>query len=218
MSHYRELEFVPEAFKTEDEADVQADRSWNPDKIGPLSRCNKCFNLMNGPKAYCSRCGHISTVFNAPDNCKAKFPYCSNHKDRLAVGWCDLHAKPICEKCDSEGKDPEDYFDYTVNLECKDCVAESKALKKAYSEKLKKTGSCSKHSTNKAIVNCKSCKMPLCKNCAYNLTYIVIVKKNLFKKIEEDINEGPYCLGCVRSTEHGLVRDKTARWSHVVQL
>jgi hypothetical protein len=217
MSYPREFTFVPESSRSEDFVDIQPNISWNPEKLGPLSCCIKCFKLMNGTKAFCSRCGHISTIFNAPDNCKTKLKYCSNHKGRLAVGWCDLHAKPICENCDSQGIKLEDYYDYTVNLNCKNCLAEANVLKNAFLKDLEKTGSCCKHSTNRAIFSCISCDLPLCKNCAYNLSYSVTIKKNVFQKVTNDFAEGSYCLGCLRTSTHWIDRDSTSTWSHVAQ-
>ncbi len=193
-----------DAYKTERKA-VQVDTMWNADTIGPAYFCIYCFHENKDYPAYCSHCGHVSTIYKAPSDVK-KFTRCHNHKDKNAVGWCALCAKPICEICDSEGKKPDDYFDYTVNLKCKTCVEESNRLQQEHEQHVIAEKACSRHEEIDYINKCTTCGTQMCSNCSYGL---VTIKGRFFKS--EEVT-GPYCLLCLRQARVEKTSSNSGSW------
>ncbi len=173
-----------------EEKNIKSDQMWDADTVGPVFFCIYCFHKMTDYPAYCSHCGHTNTIYKAPKNVRDQ-KYCNVHSQKLAVGWCALCAKPICELCDSQGKNPSEYFDYTVNLKCKSCLDKSEKLAQDHEGHLK-NGVCCRHEDVKAVNNCITCNSPICENCSYSLETSNGI---FFKKIE---NYGPYCLTCLR--------------------
>lgn len=184
---------------------IKSSKIWDANIIGPVVFCIFCFHELKDYPTYCTYCGHVSMIFKAPNDVR-KQNWCYKHTNKTAVGWCALCAKSICEVCDNKGKKPSEYFDYTVNLKCKDCVKRIKVLETEYNNHLKKSGSCCRHEDIKAVYRCKVCNSSLCTNCAYSSE---LTKGSIFKKIEID---GPFCLPCLRTDKVKKARSSKFNW------
>jgi hypothetical protein len=161
---------------------------WDPNEIGPTDRCIKCFTPYNDDYAFCSYCGHISTVFKTPyEISRVK---CYKHSDQNAIGYCCLCAEPICDECNSKD---DQHFSFTAGFKdlyyCKDCKTKQKEIEHNFNETTIKQGLCSKHHNIKAQFECIKCGLILCSNCAY------FTNRGWFRK---RIGKGPYCLACFR--------------------
>lgn len=194
-----------------DQKNTQSNRMWDADAVGPVYFCIYCFHIQKDYPAYCSHCGHANTVYKAPSNVEKKFARCYIHPLKQAVGWCDLCARGICEKCDNNGKDPKDYFAYTVNLQCKNCVAKSKELENEHKKHVSEKGVCYRHEDIKSLTKCTGCGIQLCGNCSYAT---VATKGFLLRK---KIIEGPFCLTCLRGQRVRLTGHNKGNWKPYFQ-
>lgn len=169
------------------------ERIWNPSEIGPFGHCMKCFEPLGEDFAYCSRCGHVSTVFDTP--AEATGIRCQRHTTVNAIAYCCLCADPICERCNS--KDSQGFSmaaGFRELYRCVRCVQERKELERQFKEHTEQHGACAKHRDTKAIFDCIRCDLLLCNQCSYFRNKGWIRKR---------LGDGPYCLACFRSVTLG---------------
>jgi len=161
---------------------------WDPSEVGPFDRCIKCFTLYNDNFAFCSFCGHVSTVFDTPRETSGV--KCHIHSSIQVIGCCCLCAEPICEDC----KEKEHYSiagGFHNLYYCRNCVKKAEDIKKEFSRKTKEQKLCAKHHDRKASFDCIECGLALCNECSY------FTNKGWFRK---KLGEGSYCLSCFRKT------------------
>ena len=164
----------------------EAERPWDPTEIGPMDRCLRCFTPLSEAKAYCSYCGHISTVFSG--YVEAGTAKCSIHPENSAVGICCLCDEAICSNC----SDPErQHFSLSAGgrelYYCVNCVADSENIAAQFENS--NNNCCAKHHSAKSDRRCKDCDLPLCPDCSYYMDKGWIRKKQ---------GDGPFCLSCFR--------------------
>ena len=161
--------------------------TWDPNEVGPFDKCIKCFTPYNNDFAFCSFCGHVSTVFDTPRDATGE--KCHKHKRVQAIGFCCLCAEPICDDC----KEKEHYSiagGFRDLYYCRSCVRKAEDIKNEFKNKTKEQRLCAKHHDSKASFECVECGLSICSKCAY------FTNKGLFRK---KLGDGPYCLACFRS-------------------
>jgi hypothetical protein len=167
--------------------------SWDPNVVGPVDRCLRCWTPIAQDLAYCATCGHATLVFHS-------LPLedgepCSVHNDRAAEWTCCLCERPICRECCALETHP--FTTVGPLWHCQHCIDAAKAIEAKYFRTLAERNCCSKHTDLPTAFTCKRCGLPLCLSCAY------FTAKGLFKK---RVNDGPYCLGCFRMATVGRER------------
>ncbi len=168
----------------------------DPNEIGPIGVCLRCFVRESEDYAFCLNCGRKQSPFDA-----SFYPAdgaCHLHPQKEAIGYCCLCAHPVCKDClEREG--------YSIaapgpRYYCKACVERSREIEARYFAELKASGCCGKHTGVPAIAFCTDCGLPLCRSCAY------FKVSGLFRRKR---GEGPFCLVCFRMKTLGSGR---RRW------
>jgi len=159
--------------------------SWNPNVVGPLDQCSRCWTPIAQDLAYCVTCGHVSLAFNSLPLDHGE--PCNVHKDRAAEWTCCLCQRPICRECCAKETNP--FTSFGPLWHCRDCINSAKTIEVKYFKTLAEKNCCSKHMHVLSAFTCKSCGLPLCPSCAY------FTAKGIFRK---NPNDGPYCLSCFR--------------------
>jgi hypothetical protein len=160
---------------------------WDPNKLGPMDRCLRCFTPHEENCGICPTCGNIEPIqFYDTFSMKSTIK-CIKHPKRQAIGYCALCYKPFCRECILRIG-----HSFTVEIPyyyCSDCCNKYEKIEKEFFLNLEKKGVCAKHRGLKAEYKCIWCKLPLCESCAY------FKVAGIWNKIK---GEGPYCLTCFR--------------------
>jgi hypothetical protein len=170
--------------------------SWNPNVIGPLDRCLRCWMPIAQDLAYCATCGHVSLIFNSlPMEWGERCCFHSNH----AAEWtCCLCRRPICKECCAHETNP--FTTFGPLWHCRQCIDDAKAIDARFFKTLAATNCCVKHRDVAMAFKCKKCALPLCSSCTY-FTVRGILKRR-------PIN-GPFCLACFQMATLG---NRWSRW------
>ena len=78
--------------------------SWNPNVVGPLDRCPRCWMPVAQDLAYCATCGDVSQVFDSLPLERGE--RCRFHRNRAAEWTCCLCQRPICKECCARETNP----------------------------------------------------------------------------------------------------------------
>src|SRR5262249_11927550 len=167
---------------------------WNPQIVGPLDRCLRCWTPFGDDVAYCTRCGKITSVFKSLSLNRGE--RCSVHQNSTAERTCCLCGRPICKDCCDHVITP--IFMIGEQWYCCLCVKEAKTIEKRFFDALSRSNCCAKHEEIISSFTCKICGLPLCLSCTY------FTAAGIFKKRPAD---GPYCLTCFRSVTSGRNRN-----------
>lgn len=181
---------------------VIADRSdhgstWNPNVIGPLDRCLRCWTPLHAKRGYCTTCGKTTLIFDMSLR-QPRRRQCFQHTGVPAIRYCCLCARPICEQC--KGLETFPFPSPGVNWHCKKCLGRAAELEHRFHELLEKRRCCAVHRDMNRSFECKKCSAPLCLSCSYFTVRGVFTQR---------VADGPYCLGCFRQATFG---SKNRRW------
>jgi hypothetical protein len=168
--------------------------SWNPNVVGPLDRCSRCWTPIGHDLAYCATCGLVSLSFHSLPVEEGR--PCGFHNGRAAEWTCCLCQTPICKSCCDHETNPMSAV--APHWHCRHCVTGAKSAETGFFETLAEKRCCSRHMLLPMAFTCKSCDLPLCLSCSY------FTAKGVFKKKP---HEGPYCLRCFRMATLGGKRD-----------
>lgn len=170
--------------------------SWNPNVVGPLDRCPRCWTPVAQDLAYCGTCGKVSLVFNSLLLERGERCYLD---DRHSAEWtCCLCRRPICKKCCARATNPLTTFGPLWH--CRQCIDVTTAIEAKFFEVLSSANCCAKHRDVSMAFACKKCELPLCHSCTYFTGKGILGWK---------VGDGPYCLGCFRTATIGRRR---SRW------
>ena len=170
--------------------------SWNPNVVGPLDRCPRCWAPVAQDFAYCYTCGKTSLVFKSlPVEHRGQ---CYRDGTHPAEWTCCLCRQPICRQCCARETNP--FTGAGPLWHCRQCVDAASAIETTFFALLSATRCCSKHRDIPAAFACKDCKLPLCLSCAYFTSKGILARK---------VGDGPYCLGCFRTF---TVMHRRRRW------
>ncbi len=169
--------------------------SWDPNVVGPLDRCTRCWTPLTHDIAYCVTCGHVSLAFNSLPLENGE--RCSFHTNSAAEWTCCLCQRPICKVCCARETNP---FTAAGPLwHCHECVEASNKIEADFLKAVVTKNYCIRHREMPQAFSCKRCGTQLCLSCTY------FTVKGLIKKRPAD---GPYCLGCFRLATVGRSRGK----------
>jgi len=177
---------------------VEHGSTWDPNVIGPLDRCLRCWTPVREAPAYCQFCGKTAGVFNTDAEDSPTNESCFYHNGRSATCFCCVCAEPICSECKANKTTPFSLMLAEV-WHCRTCVDSAARLEKEYFERIERDGCCSKHVDVIASFHCKKCDLPLCLSCSY-FSSVGIFRKR--------IGDGPFCIGCLRTAFMGSERKK----------
>ena len=162
--------------------------TWDPNIVGPLDRCLRCWTPVNNDVAYCLTCGKATMVFTAAAAPPEGGQSCVHHPGVQAQRFCCLCMNAICEQCNGN-----ESFSFTMGSSlwhCRPCCQEAERLEKQFFAVLSRDHCCSKHRDTQAAFECKKCSLPLCLSCTY------FTVKGWLRKTVAD---GPFCIGCFRT-------------------
>jgi hypothetical protein len=169
--------------------------SWNPDVVGPLDRCSRCWTPIAQDVAYCATCGHVSMALNSLPLEHGE--RCFVHNNRAAEWTCCLCQRPICKECCARETNPLTTFGPLWH--CRQCVDAATVIEAKFFEILATNNCCAKHRAIAMAFRCRKCGIQLCHSCTY------FTAKGVFKRTPA---EGPYCLGCFRMATIGHTRNR----------
>jgi hypothetical protein len=166
---------------------VERGSTWDPNVVGPIDRCLRCWTPIRDAPAYCQTCGKTTPLFNTAVELPVN-KSCFYHQERAAACFCCACVKPICSECQAYKTTPFSLMLAEV-CHCRNCVDSAGLIEKEYFKRLEKDGCCAKHSDILASFQCKKCALPLCLSCSY-FSSVGFLRKR--------IGDGPFCVACFR--------------------
>lgn len=144
-----------------------------------IDSCRRCLEPYGDDIAYCTRCGHVSTVFRDV----RVSGLCSYHPDKKVLRSCSYCRRGCCESCYDEfpdGKTPRSYH-------CKQCEDKRAEIESEFLADIRSRNVCPRHRNTQAEFECIKCGLPTCALCAS-----VAIKGWIRKRIVK----GPVCHKC----------------------
>src|SRR5580658_10363475 len=100
----------------------------DPNEIGPLHVCYRCFTPEPDDFTFCQTCGRIKGFFETPLTMSGEECFC--HPSVRASSYCVLCARPICKGCTE--REGVSFVSGLPTPQCRACVNRSCELESKF--------------------------------------------------------------------------------------